>query len=276
MVGEVARIGDGISTDSLGRPLKEGDRVVYPYFYACHRCWACASGRYHLCSRRTTHYQEPLGSFPSLNGGFSEFYYLRPGHFVFKVPDELPDELVSPANCALSQVIYSLRQADFKLGDTSCAGRRWLGLNAIAVARDMGAESIIAVDGNTHRLELARQFGADELVSIDEYSTPEARVQRVRELTGGRGASAVLEVVGLPHVIQEGLQMVQPGGTYLEVGLVSAASASSSFLQAYAQQHPATWLSASTSQLYLVRPWNSCAGTARVFLSRRSCLTASR
>lgn len=223
MVGEVAALGAGISTDCAGRPLREGDRVVYTYFYPCRRCWACTSGQFHLCVRRSAHYQESANDWPHLNGGFAEYYYLRPGHFVFRVPDDLPDEMVAPANCAVAQVIHSLRAGGFGFGDSLVVqGAGGLGLYAIAVARDMGAGRIIAIDGMPERLELARGFGADDVIGLDQYPSAEERVQRVRELTDGRGAKVVLEVVGLPQVVAEGLQMVQPGGTYLEVGLISA------------------------------------------------------
>ncbi|MBI4506403.1 MAG: zinc-binding dehydrogenase [Chloroflexi bacterium] len=223
MAGEVARLGAGVATDSLGQPLKEGDRIAYAYFYPCRRCWACTRGRFVLCAKRAAHYQESADQWPHLNGGYADYYYLRPNHFVFKVPDEVTDDMVAPANCALSQVIFSLKQAGFTFGDTLVVqGAGGLGLYAIAAARDMGAEQIIAIDALPQRLVLAKQFGADEVIGLDAFPSPEARVQQVRDLTRGRGASVVLEVVGLPHVIPEGLQMVRSGGTYLEVGLISA------------------------------------------------------
>ncbi len=222
MAGEIAALGARVSTDSLGHPLKEGDRVVYTYFYPCRRCWACSSGHFSLCTRRSEHYRESADQWPHFNGGFAEYYYLRPNHFVFKVPNELSDDLVASANCALAQVIHSLRKADFRFGDTVVIqGAGGLGLYAASVARDMGAGRIIAIDGIPQRLELARGFGADEVICLEEYGTPESRVQRVRELTDGRGAQVVLEVVGSPQVIPEGLQMVQPGGAYVEIGVVS-------------------------------------------------------
>lgn len=223
MAGEVARLGAGVTTDSLGQPLGEGDRIVYTYFYPCRRCWACTAGHFSLCPRRIAHYQESAESWPHLNGGYAEYYYLRPGHFVFKVPPDLSDDLVAPANCALSQVIHSLRRADFSFGETLVVqGAGGLGLYAMAVAREMGAAQVVAIDALPQRLALAKEFGADEVIGLDAFPTAEARVQRVRELTGGRGAGVVLEVVGLPQVVPEGLQMVRSGGTYLEVGLISA------------------------------------------------------
>jgi threonine dehydrogenase-like Zn-dependent dehydrogenase len=223
MTGEVARLGAGVSTDSMGEPLREGDRVVYTYFYPCRRCPQCTSGRFSHCTHRADHYKESADTWPHLNGGFADYYYLRPNHFVFRVPDELPDELVSPANCALSQVIHSFKEANLGLGDSLVVqGAGGLGLYAAAVARDMGADQIIAIDAIPQRLELAREFGADEVIGLSDYPTAEARVQRVRELTGGRGADVVLEVVGMPTVIPEGIEMVRSGGTYADVGIISA------------------------------------------------------
>lgn len=223
MTGEIAKLGAGVSTDSMGQSLKEGDRVVYTYFYPCRRCLDCTSGHFSVCTHRSEHYKESANDWPHLNGGFADYYYLRPGHFVFKVPDELPDDFVSPANCALAQVTHALQQVNFGFGDTLVIqGAGGLGLYAAAVARDMGAGQIISIDGIPQRLELARQFGADEVVSLEEYPTPEARIERVRQLTSGRGAKVVVEVVGTPSVITEGLEMVRSGGTYLDLGVISA------------------------------------------------------
>lgn len=118
MTGEVAALGRDIRTDSLGQPLNEGDRIVYPYFYPCRRCWSCAQGQFSLCAERSANYRESADVWPHLNGAFADYYYLRPNHFVFKVPDDLPDELVAPANCALSQMIHSLGVAGFSFGDS--------------------------------------------------------------------------------------------------------------------------------------------------------------
>ena len=223
MTGEIARLGAGVTTDSMGEPIREGDRVVYTYFYPCRRCPQCTSGHFSRCTHRSDHYKESADAWPHLNGGFADYYYLRPNHFVFKVPDDLPDELVSPANCALSQVIHSFRQANLGFGDTLVVqGAGGLGLYAVAVARDMGVDRIIAIDALPERLELAKMFGADEVIGLGEYPTAAARVERVRDLTRGQGADVVLEVVGMATVIPEGLDMVRSGGTYLDVGIISA------------------------------------------------------
>ena len=145
MTGRVAKLGANISTDSLGQPLKEGDRVCYAYFYPCYRCYQCNKGEYSACPQKLL---RMVGGPSPFNGAYAEYYYLRAGHWVFKVPDELSDEMVTPVNCALSQVTFGLRQAGFQMGDTLVVqGAGGLGANACAVAKEMGADMVIAIDG---------------------------------------------------------------------------------------------------------------------------------
>ena len=218
MAGVVDTMASDISTDSMGRPLHEGDRIVFPYFFPCHRCYNCLRGEFNHCPVRFR-FRASVTEYPYANGGFSEYYYLYPGHFVFKVPDELSDDAVAGVNCAVSQVIEGWRVANLQMGDNVVIqGAGGLGINAAAAARDRGVGKVIVIDGQPGRLELARQSGADETINLNEYDTPEARVERVKELTDGRGADMVMEVVGYPQVINEGLDMVRRGGTYIEIG----------------------------------------------------------
>jgi hypothetical protein len=85
----------------------------------------------------------------------------------------------------------------------------------------MGAAQVIVIDQIPERLELARRFGADHTLSLQELSRPEDRVAAVKELTRGWGADVVCDFVGFPSVIPEGLQMLKSGGTYLEIGHIS-------------------------------------------------------
>jgi threonine dehydrogenase-like Zn-dependent dehydrogenase len=70
MTGRVANLGSKIKTDSLGRPLKEGDRVAYTYFYPCGRCYACLNKEPAACPNKI---ERPLGpgAFPHLHGAFA-------------------------------------------------------------------------------------------------------------------------------------------------------------------------------------------------------------
>lgn len=221
MTGRVARLGARVKTDSLGRPLKEGDRVAYTYFYPCGRCPACLTKEPAAC---LTKVGRPLGpsDFPHFHGAFAEYYYLKPGGALFAVPEALSDELVAPVNCALAQVIFGLHKAGLRFGDTIVIqGAGGLGVQAAAVAKDMGASSVIVVDQFAGRLELARAFGADHTIHLKEVTERKDRVKLVREWTGGAGADVACDFVGFPQVIPEGVEMLRQGGTYLEIGTIS-------------------------------------------------------
>jgi threonine dehydrogenase-like Zn-dependent dehydrogenase len=221
MTGRAAKLGARITTDSLGRPLKEGDRVAYTYFYPCGRCYACLHKEPAACPHKI---ERPLGpsTFPHLHGAVADHYYLRPGGAIFKVPDELADEAVAGVNCALSQVIYGLHVAGVRFGDrVVIQGAGGLGVQATAVAKDMGAATVIVVDQIPGRLELAKAFGADHTLNFKEVPDRKERVKLVRQWTGGAGADVACDLVGFPGVIPEGIEMLRSGGTYLEIGTIS-------------------------------------------------------
>ena len=219
----IERLGARVTADAAGAPLREGDRIVYSYFYPCRRCDRCRAGDSHHCvARRIGAGRARSDAPPHFTGAYADDYYLPPGHYVLRTPEALDDLTVAPLNCALSQVIYGLRKAGLQIGDTLVVqGAGGLGTNACAVAKEMGADQVIVIDGLPGRLELAKQFGADDTINLNEHNTPEARVQRVLELTAGRGGDVVAEFVGLPAAIPEGLQMTRSGGTYLEIGNIS-------------------------------------------------------
>jgi threonine dehydrogenase-like Zn-dependent dehydrogenase len=221
MTGRVAKLGARVKTDSLGRRLAEGDRVAYAYFYPCGRCPACLNKEPAACLMKVGRPAGP-SEFPYFHGAFAEYYYLRPGGAIFKVPDALGDELVSPVNCALSQVIFGLHRAGFRFGDTLVIqGAGGLGVQAAAVAKDMGASVVIVIDQIAGRLELARAFGADHTINLKDVPERKERVNLVRTWTGGAGADVACDFVGFPQVIPEGIEMLRQGGTYLEIGTIS-------------------------------------------------------
>ena len=218
--GVVHSLGKDIKHDSLRRPLKEGDRVAFPFFNPCNRCYWCIRGEHHACPHRQRRSNQfTLDEYPFCDGGYADYYYLPTGHYVFKVPDILPDEAIPPVNCALCQVLYGIEQANMKFGDiVVIQGAGGLGIYAAAVAAERGASKVISIDGQRPRLELARQCGATHVIDLNEFPTPEARVQQVKELTEGRGADIVVEVVGLAAATVEGLDMVRINGQYVDIG----------------------------------------------------------
>ena len=194
--------------------------MVYAYFKACGRCPACLHGA-PGCPHRYRHWiGASCEESPHFRGAYADYYYLQPGQWVFKVPDDLPDALVSPVNCALSEVIYGLHRIGLVPGDSLVIqGAGGLGLYATAVAREMGAGTLIVVDRIAARLELARAFGADHTILADEAEAGQ-RVQQVRDLTRG-GADVVAELTGSPAVLAEGSEMLRYGGRYLWIGNVN-------------------------------------------------------
>jgi Zn-dependent alcohol dehydrogenase len=135
------------------------------------------------------------------------------------VPDVLEDEVVVPVNCAVSTVLQGLTSVGVSEGDYIVVqGAGGLGLSAVALARDMGADRVIAIDRLEPRLELARDFGATHTININEYDTPQARIDRVKELTDGRGADMVVELVGIASLLVEGVEMLHNAGAFLEIG----------------------------------------------------------
>ncbi|HUG93059.1 MAG TPA: alcohol dehydrogenase catalytic domain-containing protein, partial [Planctomycetaceae bacterium] len=117
MTGEVARLGEGVAGDWAGRPLAVGDRIAYQYFCPCGRCRSCLRKSTPRCTDGMR-YRFPPDEFPHFNAAYGQYFYLRPGQAVFKVPDNVPDDLAGPANCALSQVIDGLERGNVGVGDT--------------------------------------------------------------------------------------------------------------------------------------------------------------
>lgn len=221
MVGTVYRIGSKVETDSLGQKIEEGDRIVYTYFRPCGHCHFCLTGDAN-CPTRHAHWvgvssDDP----PHFNGGFGEYYYIGPGHSVFKIPDELPDDLVSPVNCAAAQMMFGLRKIGIRPGDAVVIqGAGGLGLYSIAMAREMGAGKIIVLDAKPERLKLAEAFGADLVLNVNKTKDRERLVTVLKE-TNRLGADLVVEVAGFPPTFVEGIKMLRNGGRFLTTGNIT-------------------------------------------------------
>lgn len=218
-VGMVHSLGAGVSTDFLGQTIREGDRLVFPAVFSCGRCVCCAGGDTNLCSQWRLTYRASGGEAPYFVNTFSDFTYLPAGHPVFKVPDPLADEEVVALNCAMGTVLQGLTLAETRQGDSVVVqGAGGLGQYAIAFARHLGAGNIIAIDGQSARLDLARRMGATHTIDINEAKTSAERIDRVRDITGKRGADVVLELVGLGELVQEGIGMLAADGAFVEIG----------------------------------------------------------
>jgi len=206
----------------MGQPLTVGDRVLYRYFCPCGRCKACLRRQYKSCPTRQANWLVSCEVWPHFQGGFGQYFYLRPNHAVFKIGPEITDEMAAGINCAYTQVYAGLEIAQLRAGQTVVIqGAGGLGVYACAVAREMGASQVVVIDGLDERLELAKQFGATDVVDMRRHSTPAERIAAVKQLTDDWGGDVVLELVGHPGVVDEGLRMTAPEGTYLEIGNIN-------------------------------------------------------
>lgn len=219
-VGRVADVG-GEVLDSEGRPLRPGDRVVPAANVACGRCWYCRNGQpYYMCEALED-YGNSLNctQAPHLFGGWSEYMYLLPGTPLFRVPDDLPDEVaVMTEPMAVTHGFDRARRLNDTFAETVVVyGVGPLGMCHLIKARLMGAGRVFAIDRLPSRLERAGEFGASDVLNASELSDDEL-VARVREATGGRGADIVLDCSGVPQTFVGSLHMVRVGGTVVEAG----------------------------------------------------------
>ncbi len=221
---EVQELGEDIDTDSAGNRISEGDKVTPVYFNPCGECAGCSNGQFYACDivKSTGDWMQPHSIPPHFRGTFGTHYYIHPGQNFYKVPDNLPDHVAASANCALSQVLFGFEQAGLHQGeDVVIQGAGGLGINAIAVAKESGA-NVIVVEGAPGRIERAEKFGADHIIDMRENDDRGERIRKVQELTDGDGADVGMEVAGIPEAFTEGVGMLRNGARYIELGNISA------------------------------------------------------
>ncbi|HYG41698.1 MAG TPA: NAD(P)-dependent alcohol dehydrogenase [Bordetella sp.] len=134
------------------------------------------------------------------------------------VPDGLTDEQVLMCPDIMSTGFKGAENAGIRIGDTVVVFAQGpIGLCATAGARLSGASTIIAVDGNDHRLAIARQMGADAVLNFRQCDV----VQEIMSLTRGRGVDAAIEALGTQSTFESALRVLKPGGTLSSLGVYS-------------------------------------------------------
>ena len=202
-MGEVVETGQ----DST---LKKGQRVVVPFTISCGGCFHCQIKQYSACENSNpaekqdmsaTLYGHPMAAlfgYSHLTGGYSggQAEYVRVpfsdvGPIV--IPDHLEDEKVLFLSDILPTGWMGAENADIQPDDTVAVwGCGPVGLFAIQSAIIMGASKVIAIDHYPHRLELAKQLGAE----VINFKTTEVR-EALMEMSGGIGVDAVIDAVGM-------------------------------------------------------------------------------
>ncbi len=219
--GRIAKLGEGLERDWTGQSLAVGDRVVWASSIVCGECYYCRIKKTPTrCLKRKAYgISYCCDEAPHLRGGYSQWILLRAGSSIFKLPDSVPFEAIVGAGCALNTALHGIERIGVEMGDTVVVqGAGPVGLAALAVAIESGAAKTVVVGGPAHRLKMALEFGADAVVSLDEYKTVEARRAAVCDVVGEYGADVVLECVGHPSAVPEGFELCRDGGKYLVLG----------------------------------------------------------
>lgn len=206
--------------------FRPGDHVAGCLIQFCGHCDSCLSGRVYQCWN-PDETQRPVGAKPRLsrNGkeivqysalsGFAERALIHQNQLA-RVPDEVPFSRAAILGCGvITGAGAVLNTADIAVGDAvvviGCGG---VGLNAIQGARLAGAGTIIAVDLQPAKLDLALKFGATHTVNSGQMDALEA----VRAITP-RGVRHAFEVIGLKQTCQLAVDVVGVGGNIYVIGL---------------------------------------------------------
>ena len=198
-----------------------GDRVAVEILIPCRSCDLCLAGQYMQCKNRAgSHggYNPPERGL-GLWGGYSEYMHLHPNSIVHPMRADIPAEIAVMFNPLGAGVRWALQYGGVHLGSTVLvlgAGQR--GLAAVHASRYVGAGLVIATGRarDERKLALAREFGADHTINVEEEDV----VERVTAITDGALADVVLELTPMAEQpIHDAIEAVRHGGRIVFAGL---------------------------------------------------------
>lgn len=182
-------------------------RVVVNPMVPCGKCPMCKRALENLCLNRAL-----IGA--ARPGAFAEWVSV-PEKAAFPIPermDPVVGSLVEPLACGLR----AARLAEVGIGDTVVVlGAGIIGLTSLAMAKRSGARTLVVVDTNGRRLEIAREWGATHALDAKKDDV----VEVARSLTDGIGADSAIDAVGVPVTRQQAVAAVRPDGRVVFVGL---------------------------------------------------------
>lgn len=204
--GEVVALGEQVTN------LKIGDKVAANCITHCGECFYCTKGLYSQCERGGWLFGN------TIDGCQAEYVRVPYAHTgLHIIPEGLKEEDLLFIGDILSTGYLACENGNIKSGDTVAVfGCGPVGMCSMASAKLWGPAQIIAIDTNASRLNLAKKHGlADVCINPAKEDAP----QKIKELTGGRGADVTIEAVGVSATYNSAIEAVRPGGTVSIVGV---------------------------------------------------------
>jgi propanol-preferring alcohol dehydrogenase len=203
IAGWVEALGDDV------RGLDPGEPVAVMVGWGCGACEWCVGGHEQLCPQG-----DEAGS--TLDGGFAEYVLVPHRRHVVPLGDLDPVESAPLGDAALSPYAAVKRVRPHVLGGGAVVvvGTGGLGQYGVQIARELTGATVIAVDARADRLELARELGADHAVAAGDDAA-----DTILELTRGRGAAAVVDLVGTDDSLALAGRVVGRRGIVVLLGL---------------------------------------------------------
>ncbi|GAB4247110.1 MAG: zinc-dependent alcohol dehydrogenase [Thermoleophilia bacterium] len=204
-VGIVEEVGSGVAR------IKPGDRVLASSTTSCGNCWFCRHGMASQCEQLALFGYS--GVYPRLDGGQADKVRVpEADRVLWLLPESVSDEAGVFVADILSTAYRGVERANVKPGDTVVVvGCGPVGLMSVLVS-GISAGTVIAVDPLETRRAAARDLGAIPLAAGENV------VERVFDLTGGRGADAVIETAGAQPALLDAMKMVRGRGTVSVIG----------------------------------------------------------
>ena len=206
--GIVDKLGDGVEGIELG-----GSYAIYGP-WGCGQCHACAQGEENYCTRAAELGIAPPGL--GAPGAMAEYVIVDDARHLAPLGDLDPVETVSLTDAGLTPYHAIMSSAaKLRAGATAVViGTGGLGHVGIQILRAVSPVTVIALDISEEKLALAREVGAHHALMSDESA-----VEKIRELTGGRGADAVFDFTGIQPTLDIARQVVAVDGDIQIVGI---------------------------------------------------------
>jgi 5-exo-hydroxycamphor dehydrogenase len=215
-VGRIEALGEGVTTDRAGAPVKVGDLV---YFSPASEETVPASG---MVVPEAYDTPWPVAADRPSVATYQDWAWLRKSIAFYRIPEGVSPESVIAFGCAMPTAIGGMtRLGGVRPGQTVVVqGCGPVGLAATLLASLAGAGQLIVIGAPDERLRAAERFGATKTLPLLS-TTPATRKAAISELTGGRMADVVIEAAGKLEAFHEGLELVAFEGRYLILGLYS-------------------------------------------------------